>query len=71
LDDVCVATPYEDDIEVAEVLGMNILENFDLGINFAKEEIYASARDSFVSQKPKYQCGKVSLFQESELLAHA
>jgi hypothetical protein len=50
---------------VSEVLGMNILENFDFGLNQDKGEIYLNKRDSFVSGKPKYKSGEISLFTET------
>jgi len=58
-------TPHDDNIPVTEVLGMNILENFSIGLDFDKSEIYLNSRNSFTSQKPKYQCGSVSLFLEN------
>ena len=64
IDDVLIATPHYDDISVTDVLGMNILENFSMGMDFAKEEIYLNARGEFTSQKPKYQSGNVSLFED-------
>ena len=64
MSDVLVATPHFDDVSVTEVLGLNILENFHIGLNFEKEELYAQIRTDFVSQKPKYQCGNVRLAQE-------
>jgi len=64
MDDVLVATPHDDGVPVTEVLGMNILENFSIGLDFAMAEIYVNIRRGFVSQKPRYQCGSVSLFQD-------
>jgi len=64
INDVLIATPHDDRVPVAEVLGMNILENFSFGLDFTKEEIYMNMRDYFLSQKPKYQCGNISVFQE-------
>jgi len=65
IDDVLIATPHDDDVRVTEVLGMNILENFIFGVDIASEEIYMSVRPAFVSQKPKYKSGHVSLLQDS------
>ena len=65
IDDVLIATPHYDDVRVTEVLGMNILENFIFGIDIANEEIYMNTRQTFVSQKPKYKSGYVSLIQNS------
>ena len=64
IDDVLVAVPHDDRVHVTEVLGMNILENFRFGLDFEKAEIYLNVRGDFVSQKPKYQCGNVSLFRD-------
>jgi predicted aspartyl protease len=64
IEDVMIATPHND-IPVVEVLGMNILENFNLGFDFADEKIFARKRGGFTSQKPKYQCGEVSIFREN------
>jgi len=64
IDDILIATPHDDGVEIAEVLGMNVIENFEFGLNLSKEEIYLSVRHGLVSQKPKYQCGKVSLLSE-------
>ena len=63
--DVIIATPHDDNVLVSEVLGMNILENFDFGINQDKREIFLNQRVSFVSEKPKYKSGEVSLFSET------
>ncbi|MCL1997411.1 MAG: hypothetical protein FWG65_01435, partial [Turicibacter sp.] len=59
--DAVIATPNADNIAINEVVGMNILENFQFGIDFALSELYANIRGKYVSQKPKYQCGEVSL----------
>ena len=69
--DVIVATPHHDNVSVSEVLGMNILENFDFGFNLNKREIYLNKRDSFISEKPKYKSGEVELFSETALLEEA
>ena len=52
---------------VSEVLGMNVLENFDIGLEQTKGEIYLNKRASFVSEKPKYRSGAVSLLTETSL----
>jgi len=67
IDDVLVAAPHDDGISITEVLGMNILENFSFGLDFAKEEIYLNVRSEFESQKPKYRCGNVSHVQDTAL----
>jgi hypothetical protein len=63
--DVIIATPHHDNVAVSEVLGMNVLENFDFGLNQDKGEIYLNKRDSFASEKPKYKSGEVSLLIET------
>jgi hypothetical protein len=63
--DVIIATPHHDNVIASEVLGMNILENFDIGLSQTKEELYLNKREFFVSEKPKYKSGEVSLFTES------
>ena len=67
IDDVLIATPHDDGVKVSEVLGMNIIENFNLGLDLDKEQIYLNVRHDFVSQKPRYRCGKVSVISENEL----
>jgi hypothetical protein len=64
IENVVVATPHHDGVAVTEVLGMNILENFDFGLSLAKSEIYLSPEADFASQKPKYSCGGISIFRE-------
>ena len=63
--DVLVATPHYDNVTVSEVLGMNVLENFDIGLEQAKGEIYLNKRAFFVSEKPKYKSGEISLLTET------
>ena len=58
--DVIIATPHYDNVMVSEVLGMNVLENFDIGLEQTKGEIYLNKRASLVSEKPKYKSGAVS-----------
>ena len=65
--DVIVATPHYDNMEVSEVLGMNVLENFDFAVSLDNKEIYLNKRKTFVSEKPKYRSGEVSLFAETSL----
>ena len=38
--------------------------NFDIGLEQTKSEIYLNKRASFVSEKPKYKSGEISLFTE-------
>ncbi|MCL2225940.1 MAG: hypothetical protein FWB96_13310 [Defluviitaleaceae bacterium] len=65
IEDVIIATPH-DRIPVTEVLGTNILENFHLGIDFADEKIFTRKRGKFTSEKPKYQSGNVTIFNEND-----
>jgi len=59
--DVIIATPADGGVKVSEVLGMNILENFDFGFNLTKKEIYINKRTNFISDKPRYQSGEVNV----------
>ena len=59
--DVIIATPADDGVKVSEVLGMNILENFDFGFNLSKREILLAKRDDFISDKPRYKSGDINL----------
>ena len=59
--DVIIATPKADGIIVSEVLGMNILENFNFGFDLCKQEIYINKRNDFISNKPRYQSGEVNV----------
>jgi hypothetical protein len=52
---------------VSEVLGMNVLENFDFGFSQTNDELYLNKRAFFVSEKPKYKSGTVSLLTETSL----
>jgi len=65
--DVFIATPHYDNVTVSEVLGMNVLENFDFGLSQTNDEIYLNKRAFFVSEKPKYKSGEISLFTETSL----
>ena len=67
INDVIVATPHFDNVAVSEVLGMNVLENFDFGLNLTNGEIYICKRASFVSEKPKYRSGEVNLLSDISL----
>jgi len=62
--DVLIATPHYDNVIVSEVLGMNILENFDFGLSQTNNELYLNKRAFFTSEKPKYKSGEVSLFSK-------
>ena len=67
VNDMIIATPHNDEVKVTEVLGMNLLENFDFGFNLTQEKIYLSKRPPFVSNKPKYKSGEIRLFNETDL----
>lgn len=68
LENVIIATPHDRTIKVAEVLGMNILENFNLHLNFDALQLSVNKRLPFTSQKPKYQCGAISKVQEQDTI---
>lgn len=61
INNVIVATPHDNHISVSEVLGMNVLENFKLTLDFDKGRLESSLRGQFESKKPKYQSGEVHL----------
>jgi len=64
--DVIIATPHENGVRISEVLGMNVLENFNFGFNLTEKKIYLNKRESFESFKPKYKCGEINIFIEGE-----
>ena len=66
--DVIIATPADDGVKVSEVLGMNILENFDFGFNLSRREIFLAKRDDFISDKPRYKSGDINLADLSSLV---
>ncbi|MCL2199458.1 MAG: hypothetical protein FWB80_11085 [Defluviitaleaceae bacterium] len=68
IEDVIIATPHEN-IQVTEVLGMNILENFTFGLDFSAKEIFTKIRADFASQKPRYKCGAVSILTEDDIIS--
>jgi hypothetical protein len=58
LEDVVVATPVEDDAEITEVLGMNVLGNFHFAINLEEKRIYLKKCDSgYVASDQRFKCG--------------
>ena len=61
---VIVATPHYDNVEVSEVLGMNVLENFNFAVSLDNKEIFLNKRNTFVSEKPKYTSGEIGFFSE-------
>jgi hypothetical protein len=62
--DVVVATPTESDTNIDEVLGMNVLGRFHIGLDFEGGIIHLSENKT---PQPvfdaKYMCGEVSLAQ--------
>ena len=60
---VIVATPHENSVPVSEVLGMNILENFKLTLDFDNGQLETSLRKTFVSRKPKYSSGEIHMIR--------
>jgi hypothetical protein len=64
--DVVVATPTEGDTKIDEVLGMNVLGRFHIGLNFEGGVIYLSENKA---PQPvydtRYMCGEVTLAQSS------
>ena len=61
INDVIVATPHNNNIQVSEVLGMNVLENFKLTLDFDNEQIETQLRNKFESKKPRYKSGIVNV----------
>ena len=66
IEDVIFATPSDDDVIIAEVIGMNVLEKFLLGIDFDSGTIHLGERTGAVSHiNPDFVCGPVSIFDTS------
>ncbi|MCL2169940.1 MAG: hypothetical protein FWB74_07940 [Defluviitaleaceae bacterium] len=63
-----IATPVDDGVRVSEVLGMNILENFDFGFGLSSREIFLAKRGDFISDKPRYKSGDINLADLSSIL---
>jgi hypothetical protein len=64
IENMVVATPNEDNIDITEVLGMNVLGRFDFGISLEKKKIYLSENaGTYVPPNPDYMCGSISLEQ--------
>jgi len=63
IEDVIIATPSDDDVIIAEVIGMNILEKFHIGFDFINSSLYLNDNISYDSQiNPDFRCGSVSLY---------
>ncbi|MCL2169351.1 MAG: retroviral-like aspartic protease family protein [Defluviitaleaceae bacterium] len=67
IQDVLIATPQSHEVKVPEVLGMNILENFNFAFDMDEHLIYLNKRGEFVSDKPHYKSGEVVLLEEDKL----
>ena len=63
--DFIIATPCSNDVNVTEVLGMNLLENFNFGFDFSDNKIFLSKRLNFISGLPKYKIGEINKVDES------
>ena len=62
INDVIIATPSDDDVIIAEVIGMNILEKFHFGIDYESSSIYMERCTKGLSQiNPEFLCGAVSI----------
>ena len=62
VNDVIIATPSEDDVAITEVIGMNILEKFSIGMDFENNWFYLSHKTSMSTiVNSDYACGDVSL----------
>jgi len=58
--------PNEDDVAITEIIGMNILEKFQIGMDFGNNWIYLSQRSgnrTLVNRD--YTCGDVTLITET------
>lgn len=62
IEDVVVATPHDDNIEITEVLGMNVLEKFSMGMDFDNDSFYLRKRTGCgVFVPDDFKCGDVSV----------
>jgi predicted aspartyl protease len=60
--DVIVATPSDDDVIITEVIGMNVLEKLQFGVDFDNSIIYlAKSSNNITRINPDFTCGAVSL----------
>ena len=61
IEDVIIATPSDDDVIIAEVIGMNVLEKFQIGFDFDNDKIYLNKSESKKSHiNPDFMCGAIS-----------
>jgi len=59
--DVIVATPSDDGVVVTELIGMNLLEKFNISLDIDGKWLYLSKRSgNDVYVNPDYACGSVS-----------
>jgi hypothetical protein len=62
IEDIIIATPSDDDVIIAEIIGMNILEKFRFGVDIANSAIYIDERTDNISRiNPDFTCGSVSI----------
>ena len=63
INDVIIATPSDDDVIIAEVIGMNILEKFHFAIEYESSSLYIEKCTKAFSQiNPDFKCGTVSIY---------
>jgi hypothetical protein len=68
IESMIVATPSEDNTDITEVLGMNVLGRFEFGVSLEKKLIYLSENTgAYIPPNPNYMCGDISLEQTSHL----
>jgi len=61
INDVIIATPSDDDVIIAEVIGMNILEKFHFAVEYDSNSLFLEKRLQSVSQiNHEFKCGAVS-----------
>jgi hypothetical protein len=62
--DVVIATPTERNTNITEVLGMNVLGRFHIGLDFVGGNLYLSENETPPPvYDPKYVCGDIALVQ--------
>ena len=61
INDVIIATPSDDDVIIAEVIGMNILEKFHFAIEYETNSFYIEkCTKGFSEINSDFKCGNVS-----------
>lgn len=63
IENVIVATPHDDNTNITEVLGMNVLSRFHIGFDFMKKMMFLSINETATYTNPKYMCGGITLAQ--------